>query len=101
MHESAMQVKQTMVALIQSSKLSGEYSYKLFLSLFGPNANIKFSLKKNIEFFKILTHNFTQEEIKIYFEHLKQMFESPNVEEVFGAATENEEMEDKSDDEEN
>lgn len=47
LHEAALQVKQTMITLIQSSNLNGEQSFKLMLTLFGPNANVKFSLKKN------------------------------------------------------
>lgn len=92
-----------MITLIQDSKLSGELSYKLLLTLFGPNANMKFSMKKNLELIKAITLKFQGEQVTKYFAHLKGMYENPPVEEAFGATNnkEDEAENDESDEEEN
>ena len=47
LHELALRVKSTLIQFISDSKISSEQSLKLIITLFGPNSNLKFSLKKN------------------------------------------------------
>ena len=84
LHDEALQVKNSLVAFLQQSELSSETCYRLLTSLFGPNTLTRLSVRKHVDLVKVLTARMERAEIKRYQEHMKRMFEGPQVEEVFG-----------------
>lgn len=84
LHEEATQVKNSLVAFFSSSELSSVTAYKLLTSLFGPNTLTRLSIRKHVDLVKVLCGRMEAAQIKQYQEHMKKMFESPQVEETFG-----------------
>lgn len=83
LHDAAVSTKDTLVQFIQSSNLSGESSLKLLESMFGPNSILRFSVKKNQELYKALTHKFEEEQVSQYFKFLMLLYEEAPVEEHY------------------
>eukprot|EP00347_Sterkiella_histriomuscorum_P004007 403362109 len=83
LHEAAVSLKDTIVQFISSSNLSGEYSLKLLQQLFGPNSNLRFSTKRNLDLLKVLTSRFEEAQVSQYFKFLLGLFNNSPIEEHY------------------
>ena len=83
-HEAASQTKASLVTFLSGSQLSGAYSFKLLTALFGPNTTSRLSVRKHVDLVKVLCLRCESEQVQEYFEHMRSMFETPNVDETFG-----------------
>lgn len=52
--------------------------------MFGPNTLTKLSVRKHQDLVKVLSGRMEAKEVQAYYEHLKGMFDAPQVDETFG-----------------
>ena len=68
-----------------SHALSSAFAFKLLSQrLFGANTLTRLSIRKHVDLVKVLCSRMEVKEVKAYYEVMKGMFESPQVEETFG-----------------
>lgn len=92
LHAEATQAKSTLINyLIQTNEsddahpLSSAFAFKLLSSrLFGANTLTRLSIRKHVDLVKVLCARMELKEVKSYYEVMKTMFETPQVEETFG-----------------
>ena len=90
LHAEATQVKSTLVNYLLhtsegSAELSSAFALKLLSQkLFGPNTLSRLSIKKHVDLVKVLSAKMEQKEVRAYFEAMRGLFETPNVEDTFG-----------------
>lgn len=51
--------------------------------MFGPNTNLRFSVKKTQDLVKSLLQSFEEKEVKKYLKYLIDLLEHPNIEDHF------------------
>ena len=100
LHDQALAVKQSLITFITQSKLSGDLSLKLVIQLFGPNSNLRFSVKKNLDLLKALTLRFEEAQVTQYLDYLKGLLESQPLNDHFPQVV-GDEQEDKKQEEKN
>ena len=76
-------MKSSFVKFLSQFELSKETSLQLLINLFGPNNNLRFSNKKNVEILKVLTPKLGTSEVDKYLKYLFGILEKPNVNEFF------------------
>jgi hypothetical protein len=68
-----------------STEISSAFAFKLLSNkLFGPNTLTRLSIRKHVDLVKVLSAKIEPKEVRAYFEAMKTLFESPNVEDTFG-----------------
>ncbi len=68
-----------------SVDISSLFAFKLLSQkLFGPNTLTRLSIRKHVDLVKVLSAKMLESEVSCYFDAMKALFESPNVDETFG-----------------
>ena len=72
--------------MLESVEITTEHALKLLSTLFGPNTDVKLTLKKNQDLLKVISANMDQESISQYLELMKAYYTAPETEEHYGSA---------------
>ena len=83
LYELAVQLKESLVKMLENVDIDGALAFELLTHFFGPNTNVKLTLKKNNELLKVISSKIDEENISTYLDLMKRNFESPSTEEHY------------------